>query len=469
MGFLDRRLKREVAQSIAPIDFASIMVRKLNSNHDEKGRFATGSALGSALDRKLIDYKPGRSLTDVRATIPISRILPDTTYTPYSKTPFFNELNTMQGVDPKTVTAEDFVAARGAFFDKLPVADVPLKNVVVTQPVVNESSINRIFDPKKASGRQPSVVISGGKSYILDGHHRAVILMMHGEKTMKAHVLDLDAKRKKAEGGNYARILKFNPNHDNRGQFASADAGGVTKESILAAAPAEHQAAYAAAEAHAATLTQTTDDPANFVDGKPTEARQAVHNAILSQEASKMDAAHVPGQQPTLIILGGRAGSGKSAFTNGTVNEFEAHSFYVVNTDHVQEYLPGYTPTGALAYHEEASALGFALRQLAVDKKANFVIDTTLKTSKNVDPIIAQAKAAGYRVEGHFMSLDNAKAASRTVSRMVHEGRFVPLEVALSNTTNEQTFDRLKPQFDKWSMYSNDVPKGQFPKKLGHS
>ena len=44
--------------------------------------------------------------------------------------------------------------------------------------------------------------------------------------------------------------------------------------------------------------------------------------------------------------------------------------------------------------------------------------------------------------------------------------RYVPVEVVLSNTGNEASFDRVRALADKWSFYDNNVPHGHEPLKI---
>jgi hypothetical protein len=52
------------------------------------------------------------------------------------------------------------------------------------------------------------------------------------------------------------------------------------------------------------------------------------------------------------------------------------------------------------------------------------------------------------------------EAATRAVGRFATQGRYVPPEYVLGSTTNERTFDNLKPSFSDWAIYDNNQPGG---------
>lgn len=198
-----------------------------------------------------------------------------------------------------------------------------------------------------------------------------------------------------------------------------------------------------------------------------TQQRLELHHQILKAMFSPQAVAAAkpaPGQDPTVYFLGGRGGSGKSQFAGEVYDPKKA---IVIDPDAIKEALGkadgGYEGWEAYLYHEESSDLGKQAVAMARHLKVNVVIDQTM----NGDPKhkIAEFRQAGYRVEGHYMFLPEQMAARRAVGRFENggdfKGRFVPPDVVLSNTENEKHFDKNIPQFDKWSVWRNDVPKGQ--------
>lgn len=204
-----------------------------------------------------------------------------------------------------------------------------------------------------------------------------------------------------------------------------------------------------------------------------TKDRQAIHKKIfdhfLSDENIKRSTPE-KGTKPKFVVLGGRGGSGKSAFTNGTINEFDHKKFLTIDSDKVKEMLPEYRGWNAAQLHEESTDITNHITNMARKMKLNHIHDATLKTNKVEDDII-KSKKNGYSVEGHYMHVPREVSATRAVQRYLGKGkdqrkRLVPIDIVLGNTDNERNFDGLKKHFDKWSAYDNNVPKGEPPKLI---
>jgi predicted ABC-type ATPase len=207
-----------------------------------------------------------------------------------------------------------------------------------------------------------------------------------------------------------------------------------------------------------------TDAPASQggfkqADGTYTPEREALHEHILdelfSPEAVKA-ATPASGERPVMTLLGGRGGSGKSWFTKQGIAD-AAHAIYI-NADDVQAKLPGYEGWNAALYHEEASDITKRADDRARALGLSVIHDATMRTPGGSAKRVAEYKAAGYAVHGHYMFLPPQTSTQRAIQRFMRggtEGRYVPASYLLNSTTNERTFDSLKPSFDKWSVYEN--------------
>lgn len=218
-------------------------------------------------------------------------------------------------------------------------------------------------------------------------------------------------------------------------------------------------------------------------DGSYTKERKALHNqiiaSILNERAIKR-ATPEPGTKPKLIILGGRGGSGKSAFTydeegrEPKVKEFDSRKAIVLDADEIKKKLkPPYDGSNAFTVHEESSLIFDQIFETAKTMGLNIVSDATLKSNK-MGQIIQSFLDSDYEAEGHYMFLPRQEAAKRACSRYLSKGpgqrgRLVPPGVVLGNTHNEENFDLIKPLLSKWSCYDNHQPKGQPPKLIDHS
>lgn len=184
------------------------------------------------------------------------------------------------------------------------------------------------------------------------------------------------------------------------------------------------------------------------------------------------------GEKPKLVILGGRGGSGKSSFTDGSLGDdgYDRDKFFVIDPDEYKTRLPEYKDKKGTKYygvnawevHEESSDMKKAALDMARKKGANVVLDGTLSKYSSVKKVIDAFKEAGYDVEGAYMHLPREKSVARGILRGM-KGRFVPVGQLLEMKENEDVFEQLMPEFRKWSIYDNDVPKGEKPKLVARS
>lgn len=155
--------------------------------------------------------------------------------------------------------------------------------------------------------------------------------------------------------------------------------------------------------------------------------------------------------------------SGKSSL-EGRV--YDKSTCIVLDADALKKELPEYEGWNAHQVHEESSALFEKITDLAQQFGLNICHDATMKTSKKAVDLVKRFKAAGYRTEAHYMHLPRQEAAKRAVKRFLdggEKGRYVPVDVVLSNTSNEASFDAVTSLVDRWSFRDNNVPKGSKP------
>jgi hypothetical protein len=162
---------------------------------DDHGRFTDEGGM-SATDKSIIDYIPERPMTDPSKLEPIKQHLPNSRYVPYSRTPFFRQVEAMHA--PAGVTGGlEYKQSRDKFFQTLPVADIPLDQpLVTTQDIVNTDELAKVAkrpDPD-LSDKPVHAVKHNGETYMLNGHHRIVSAADMGLKSVKGHLLDLDKK-----------------------------------------------------------------------------------------------------------------------------------------------------------------------------------------------------------------------------------------------------------------------------------
>ncbi len=162
---------------------------------DNRGRWETEGLNDSQfcpLDRQLVDYEPGRPLTDPEQDKTIASLIPGARFVPYTQTAFFPELQIMQGT-PNISSGDANEVARNALFGNQPLGLVKTGNVpIYTQNVVNMNAIGHLCSGDDEFTSKPIFVVRhDSRIYIIDGHHRIVAAAIMGHKTCTARVLNI--------------------------------------------------------------------------------------------------------------------------------------------------------------------------------------------------------------------------------------------------------------------------------------
>lgn len=248
----------------------------------------------------------------------------------------------------------------------------------------------------------------------------------------------------------------------------SHDQADVTPAAILANFPPDTAAKISEVQKRLASIEQTISQ--YQADGKWTAEREKLHASIIDSILSdeRITSAKPPeGQAPTFTVLGGRGGSGKSWFAGQVYDPDKA---IVLDADHIKSQLPEYEGWNAAQVHQESSDIFEQITDMAAQLGLNMVHDATLKTTTSAVDKVKQFRDRGYQVEAHYMHLPRQEAAKRAVSRFLGKTqRYVPVDVVLSNTTNETSFDAVRKLADKWSFRDNNVPQGSEPVLISES
>lgn len=200
-------------------------------------------------------------------------------------------------------------------------------------------------------------------------------------------------------------------------------------------------------------------------DGTYTPERTKIHAQLLGEIFTGEAVARArpaEGEKPTMTILGGRGGSGKSWLT-GEHGPVDASKTIVIDADHFKSRLPGYEGWNAAQFHEESSYLVDKAAQMAREAGLNVVFDATLKSSKSALGRIGEFASADYDIDGFSMFASPETATERAMNRFMRggeTGRFVPPEVIMANTDNERNFDAVIPMFKRWGVYDNNSGSG---------
>lgn len=203
--------------------------------------------------------------------------------------------------------------------------------------------------------------------------------------------------------------------------------------------------------------------------------RQVLHNKIIDSYINPETIARTraaAGEAPEYVMFGGRAESGKSAFTrkkvNGGLEVVEEDRFLILDSDAIKEALDGYEGWNAFLFHDESKELFERITEMAMQNKLNLVHDMTMNNTKKMVRKAKLFSESGYKVSGYYMHLPLQEATKRAVMRFYtrradFSGRLVPPEIVLDMVTNEMSFDALKEFLGKWAFYDNQ---GLTPKLL---
>ena len=216
-------------------------------------------------------------------------------------------------------------------------------------------------------------------------------------------------------------------------------------------------------------------------DGNISAERRQVHAAVI--------ASHFEGISPesgtrVATILGGGPASGKSSvLSSGVVNTGDADKTITVDPDHIKGLLPGYkemsveTESAAGVYHEESSALAKNLYSQTLEYGANAVYDGTGDGSvKSLMKKINEAKEAGYKANGEYVTVDVEEAVRRNQKRY-EDGMANYLSGKSSTAPRMPDPDLVRKKhaavtdisvecaasFDCINIWDNNVPKGSAP------
>jgi predicted ABC-type ATPase len=194
------------------------------------------------------------------------------------------------------------------------------------------------------------------------------------------------------------------------------------------------------------------EGPAAIYSPERTKLHNKIIEEILSPEKMKA-ATPEAGETPEFIILGGRGGSGKSWF-NGQV--YDSSKAIVLDSDEIKGMLPEYKGWNAFEVHEESSDIMEKIEAIAKAKGLNIVIDATMKTPGSAVARVMDYKEKGYDVKAHYMHCPRQISAQRAVKRYAGaSGRYVPVDVVLSNTSNEKAFEMVKEYASAWSFFDS--------------
>jgi len=207
-------------------------------------------------------------------------------------------------------------------------------------------------------------------------------------------------------------------------------------------------------------------------NGQLTPDRAKLHEETINAlfEGKKPVA---PGEQKTFYMLGGGPASGKGSLTNPEYSkDFGMPSKKEVATidpDEMKKAVPEYwiknRSAGANFAHEESSTLAKRGMEAAFANGYNCTLDGTGDGSVNsMMKKIKQARDAGYKVEGAYVTVPTEVAIPRAMERGIKQGRIVPeKDIRRIHAEVSRIFPQIAPEFDHVVLYDTSGPKGSKP------
>jgi len=211
---------------------------------------------------------------------------------------------------------------------------------------------------------------------------------------------------------------------------------------------------------------------------EPTQERALLHQQIIANTTSNIP---VSGK-PTFTMLGGGPASGKSSVLNsGLIDAPKRTDAVFINADDIKELLPEnermrFRGNNADFFrasefvHEESSILAKRIQKRAIENGQDVVLDGTGDSAVGkLASKVEQARQAGYKVNGLYVTIPTEEAVIRSNKRALGEtARYVPENVV---RTTHQDVSRTLPLaieaglFDKVSLWDN-TERGNL-KKIG--
>lgn len=196
-----------------------------------------------------------------------------------------------------------------------------------------------------------------------------------------------------------------------------------------------------------------------------TPERTALHDSIIAGHMAGMKPA---AGTPTYTMLGGGTAAGKSTLVNtGPFEELRGKGSVMINADDLKAELPEYRAglkagrvEAAAEAHEESSYLAKRLQQTALDGKVNVTLDGTGDGSvAGVRKKIAQARAAGYEVNGYYVTVPTEVAVQRSEARAAKTGRAVPATtIRAIHASVSEILPQVASEFDRMALYDTNGP-----------
>ena len=156
---------------------------------------------------------------------------------------------------------------------------------------------------------------------------------------------------------------------------------------------------------------------------------------------------------PTLYIIAGPNGAGKTTFARRFLAGENAVLEFI-NADSIAQGLSPYDPEAAAM---AAGRLMLTRLRALFAQKSSFAFETTL-SGRAYRLLLAEMKAAGYRIELDFLWLpEPERSIDRVAERVIQGGHHIPEDVIRRRHTKglRNLFEIYRPLLDQWTLHDN--------------
>lgn len=155
--------------------------------------------------------------------------------------------------------------------------------------------------------------------------------------------------------------------------------------------------------------------------------------------------------QSILYLIGGPNGAGKTTFAKEFLPN-EANCLRFHNSD---EIATGISPFNPAAAQTQAARILLKNLKVSISTRETFALESTL-SGKTYLKYLERAKASGFCIHLHFLSLPSAEESwARVQSRVQEGGHAVPKEAVFRRfpRVRENLLADYLPLADKWSIW----------------
>jgi len=156
-------------------------------------------------------------------------------------------------------------------------------------------------------------------------------------------------------------------------------------------------------------------------------------------------------KNPVSVFMAGSPGAGKTEFSKRFLKELEDKGYsraIRIDPDEVRAIIPGYNGKNASVFQMAATLGVEKIHDYALEKKKNFLLDTTFSDYKKARDNVARSLKHGRIVSIQYLYQDAKIAWDFTKKREEIEKRGIPVDFFVESLFSaKENVDRIKAEF----------------------